>query len=120
MKKIIGIALAAVCLLGCKKELHDQLLRQQLTAIIASLNDADDSAAKKAKDDIDAIISVNSSKMSEQQKQKLSSISVNLSIVNADIAQRKLEMALHPDSEPKPIQSVRDVKKEIGDVATTF
>ena len=86
--------MAAICLLGCKKELHDPLLRQQLTAMVASLSENDDSAAKKAQNDLNAILAVNSTKLTEAQKKSLSSAEMNLSFLGADIAQYRLEIAM--------------------------
>jgi hypothetical protein len=126
MKKIIGIALAAVCLLGCKQELHDSLLRQQLTTMVSSLDDQNASAAKKAGDDIDAILSVNSAKMSEDQKSKLSSARMILSQLGADFAVRDLNKSLGstPAEDSKNLNSISDeiseVKKTISEVAATF
>jgi hypothetical protein len=85
MKKIIGITLAAICLLGCDKkngiqEFHDPLLRQQLTTMVASLSETDDISAKKAIADIDAILTVNSTKLNEDQKKKLNSAKWSLVI----------------------------------------
>jgi hypothetical protein len=94
MKRIVVFAVATVCLLGCKQELHDPLLRQQLTAMVASLSENDDSAAKKAQNDLNAILAVNSTKLTEVQKKKLSSAEMNLSFLGADIAQYRLEIAI--------------------------
>jgi len=126
MKKIIGIALAAVCLLGCKqgkKELHDPLLRQQLTTIVSSLDDQNKKAADQASKDIDAILSVNSAKMSQEQKQKLSSANSLLSQVNAEFAVRELHEAMHP-GDKNPSDDISDyisqAKKTLSEVAATF
>lgn len=134
MKKIVVIALAAVCLLGCKKELHDPLLRQQLTTMVSSLDNHNQKAVDKAEKDIDAIASVNSAKMSEEQKKKFSSVKVTLSTLNADLAIRDLEMQLHPgwenEEKKKGIldkellseieELVSEAKKAVSEVAATF
>jgi cob(I)alamin adenosyltransferase len=133
MKKIIGIVLAAACLLGCKpgkKELHDPLLRQQLTMIISSLNDKDDSVAKKALDDLDAILAVNSTKLSDEQSKKLRSAQNNLWYLYPDISTHKYDEALGRKStgmadNKKDIaveisDLVSETKKLIGEVAATL
>jgi hypothetical protein len=122
MKKIIGIALAAVCLLGCKKELHDPALRQQLTAMISSLDDKNRKAADKASDDIAAILSVNSAKMSAEQQKKLSSANAILLQASIDYSMRGLDNATKPRDQQKDnrLDGIDDAKKLISEVAATF
>ena len=128
MKKTVVIAVAAVCLLGCKKELHDPLLRQQLTTIVSSLNDEDAAAVKKAGDDIGAILSVNSAKMSKEQKKKLSSAQSDLSGLSGDLAIRDFNKVsgktmkgiLDKDIDSEINGFIKDAKKLISEVAATF
>jgi cob(I)alamin adenosyltransferase len=124
MKKIVVIIVAAsVCLLGCKqekKELHDPLLRQQLTAIVASLNDEDTSVAEKAFNEISAILSVNSAKLGEDQKKKLSLIQFELAQLGADIENRNFEKIMSPGKPVQKIERVDRIKQEISEVAGTF
>jgi hypothetical protein len=123
MKKIIGIALAAACLLGCKKELHDSVLRQELTAMISSLDDQNKDASEKAYKDIDAILSVNSAKMSKEQQEKLLSAEVLLSEINVNFATRDLHASLHPDDNNPPDNNLDDigkVKAILSEAAASF
>jgi hypothetical protein len=123
--RIVVFAVAAVCLLGCKQELHDPLLRQQLTTMVSSLDDQNASATKKADDDIGAILSVNSAKLSEEQKSKLSTAQMILSQLGVDFARRDLNNSLGTHDEDSKISEsissgISDVKKTISEVAATF
>ena len=122
MKKIIGIALAAVCLLGCKKELHDPALRQQFTAMISGLDDKNQKAADKASDDIRAILSVNSVKMSPEQQKKLSTAEAILLQASIDYSVRALDNAAKPRDQriDNRLAGIEDAKKLISEAAATF
>ena len=115
MKRIVVFAVATVCLLGCKQELHDPLLRQQLTTMVASLNDKDNFAAKKACDDIDAIVSVNSKKLSDEQRKKLSSIQNDLLALSSDLSTHKYDDALGRKSKGI-LDNNKDIAAEISDL----
>jgi hypothetical protein len=129
MKKIIGIVLAAVCLLGCKqgkKELHDPLLRQQLTTIVSSLNVEDRSSADKAESDLNAILSVNSKKMSELQKSELENAVMTLELAEHNYYLSNLYKIGNVNSpeaseNAKQLQErVSKAKDQISDAAATF
>jgi hypothetical protein len=121
--KIIGIALAAICLLGCKKGLHDPALRQQLTTMISSLDDQNGNPAEQASEDIHAILSANSAKMSPEQEQKLSSAGVLLSQIAENVALRELHASLHPNDNNPPDNTSSDISKvkaTLSEVAASF
>ena len=129
MKKIIGIALAAVCLLGCKqgkKELHDPLLRQQLTTIVSSLNVENRSSADQAMSDIDSILRVNSKKMSELQKSELENAVMTLELAEHNYYLSNLYKIGNVNSpeaseNAKQLQErVSKAKDQISDAAATF
>ncbi len=140
MNKIIGIILAGVCLLGCKKEqeihdnkaqeIHDPLLRQQLTTIIASFNTEDDSAAKKADNDLEAVLLVNSTKLSKDQQKKLSLARRSLIDLGFDISTlryyKAMGMAEKGILDPKKdmtteiFELTSEAKKLISEVAAAF
>ena len=125
MKKIVGIALTALCLLGCKQEkqeLHDPLLRQQLTMMVASLNDQDVSAAEKADDELQAILSVNSAKMSEEQSHKLSAAQMILMKAQIDYEAHDRDNALKPldQQTDNRLNGIPEAKQLISDAAATF
>jgi hypothetical protein len=122
MKRIVVFAVAAVCLLGCKKELHDPALRQQFTAMISSLDDKNQKAADKASDDIGAILSVNSAKMSAEQHSKLSSAQAILLQASIDYSTRALDNATKPRDQQKDnrLDGIEDAKKLISEAAATF
>jgi len=128
MKRIIGIVLATACLLGCKQELHDPLLRQQLTTIVSSLNDENASTAQKAMAEIEAILSVNSAKMSEEQSNKLSSARLKLNSLSSDltirgwnkVSEKKMKGVLDKDVDSEIDELVNEAKKALSEVAATF
>jgi hypothetical protein len=77
---------------------------------------------KKAIDDIDAIITVNSGKMSEEQKTKLSSAKGLLTVSHGQYAARDLDNALKPVDQQKDnhLEGISDAKKLISEAAATF
>lgn len=77
MKVPLLIASLFLVALGCgQKNSSDPLLRQQLIAMIADLRN--DRAVPRAISELDAIIAVNSSRLTIQQREKLSSASDKL------------------------------------------
>ena len=120
MKNMFGIVLVAVCLMGCKQEFRDPLIRQQITAMVANLNDEDDSAAKKANEDLKAILAVNSAKLSPEQKKKIESAQLDAMKLASDIALKQLDRNLHPDRPPEKIEGIPELKQKLADAASMF
>jgi type III secretory pathway lipoprotein EscJ len=123
MKKIVVIALAAVCLFGCKQEkqeLHDPLLRQQLTTMISTLDEQNVKAADQAGKDLQAILSVNRGKFSKEQKDKLISAMTILEQSTVNFYSREIDHAADPKKPEASLDNISDVKKELSELAATF
>lgn len=120
--------MAAALLVGCQRDFHDPLLRQQLTTMIADLNDVP--AAKKALGDVDAILSVNAAKLSATQKQKLTSardaltLAINLheTKLSTDAAVRSpLNYATNEETNFSDYwKDLKEAQKLITEAASTF
>jgi hypothetical protein len=97
---IAAIFIVAFVVVGCQQKdsnkqakdaaLQDPLLRQQLTSMLSDLHS--DRAVPKAIEDLDAILSVNSAKLSSEQSLKLRSAKNKLSEMGS--ARSKLELAM--------------------------
>jgi hypothetical protein len=118
MKKIATLLIAAVCLLGCQKrdaDLHDPAIRQQLTTMLGDLYT--DHAVPKAISDINAILTVNSQKLSVQQSEKLGQARDKMLGMRKILDDAK-SGAKYSDEEYRTLFS--DAKKLIGEAAATF
>ena len=77
MTRIIALLAVGLCLVGCQRDFSDPILRQQLTAMVTGLNEY--GPALNAQKDLDALLLVNSSKLSKSQKLKLTTARDTLS-----------------------------------------
>jgi hypothetical protein len=107
MRRFATILIAAACLVGCQRDFHDPILRQQLTVMIT---ESGYPAAKKNVEDLDVMLSVNSARMSEQQKLKLTAARDTL----------KQAVDVYYTDLPVYFKKVAEGKKIITEAAGTF
>jgi uncharacterized protein HemX len=130
MHKIIALLIASICFVGCQQQTkdsnyHDPLLRQQLTTMLSNLNG--DTSAPQAINDLNSILTVNESKLSDEQKDKLTSARDKLQDLQRNLDDFQI-MQTKPDyTEAKGDENAREgealldeAKNLIGEVAATF
>jgi hypothetical protein len=119
VKKNVAIVLAMFCLVGCHRDFQDPLLRQQLTSTVAGLKDVP--TEEKAISDIDAILSVNSEKLSKGQKDKLLSAEESLrKSLDGHTAFMSDDTNQFASGLKEWMTEMETAKKTIGEAAGTF
>ena len=121
--------MAVACLLGCKKEnqasqqtagLHDPLLKQQLTTMIASLDDNNVKAADQAEKDLQAVLSVNRDKFSKEQKDKLFAAMGILSQSTVDYYVAETNHAADPKKPEPKLEKISEAKTDLSELAASL